>query len=158
MNNTKKECARLISEFYQLNKKSKVVKLCEKKAHFRFNQGDYALLKVLFPSASFKLNNYQYLSIRHKPSHIMVAHILIIVRLRIEGNTSSKAFSVKYINENKSDLRYKNIRVDTSKDKKSGKKSILAYRVVDIRLNALMAGECPDAAMILNSGVYNYGL
>lgn len=146
MNNTKEEHPNLQSKFCEQNKHTITIQLFDNKVPFIFNQGDYELIKKLFPSSSLKMSNYKYLSLRHSPSNLMIARIIIDLRFRLEGKEVPKIFAFKYMNKNQFDLRFKNLKIDTDK-KNHLKSNFRAHYAVGTRLKALMDGRCPNAAI-----------
>ena len=100
----------------------------------------------LHPSPSFKINNSDYLAIRHNPSHLMVSRVIVDLRLRMAGKKISKGFSVEHINGDESDLRFENLRIVTTKEKPR-RNGFGAHYANGIRFKALSEGACPNTAV-----------
>lgn len=114
-------------------------------------KGPFKLLQLLFPGRKLQPRNTEYPAIPtwdHFGNRVDVSlrRALKDLEWRGRGIALAKGFTVEPRNGDNFDLRSDNLRA-IPVSKKPRKNSWIAHYLIGIRLEALLAGRCPDEAM-----------
>jgi len=138
----------------------------------RCDSRDARIASILFPDAHLGIRNKKYPAIqtadrRGERFSLYLRRLFADLWLREEGRRLPDGYVVKLRNREPFDLHRRNLKIIPSKASKRGddggrnyNNGAMTHFVVGIRLDALLAGQCPEAAMrdhiVRNTGGENH--